>query len=115
MERMDRRGKEKESFLARKEVHRSWEENIECPKINAKFAAIFASSCRQAWKKNSLTVWKFRVGKNGALYDNVEWIINREKVDAGFSSKIIPSDEAHFHLDGFDRQNCLGFGEATCD
>ena len=43
---MDRRGKEKESFLARKEVHRSWEENIECPKINAKFkfAAIFALS-----------------------------------------------------------------------
>ena len=28
---------------------------IECPKINARFefAAIFASSCWQAWKKNS--------------------------------------------------------------
>ena len=34
-------------------------------------------------------------------------IINHEKVDAGFSSKIILSDEAHFHFDGFvNRQNC---------
>ena len=40
-------------------------------------------------------------------YDDVEWIINREKADADFSSKVIPSDEAHFHLDGFvNRQNC---------
>ena len=37
----------------------------------------------------------------------VEWIINHQKVDAGFSSKIILSNEAHFHLDGFvNRQNC---------
>ena len=37
----------------------------------------------------------------------MEWITNREKADTGFSSKIIPSDEAHFHLDGFvNRQNC---------
>ena len=36
----------------------------------------------------------------------MEWIINHQKVDAGFSSKIILSDE-HFHLDGFiNRQNC---------
>lgn len=37
---------------------------------------------------------------------------------ADFSSKIILSDEAHFHLDGFvNRQNlpCLVFGEPTCD
>ena len=37
----------------------------------------------------------------------MEWIINHEKVDTGFFSKIILSDEAHFHLDGFNRQNCL--------
>ena len=37
----------------------------------------------------------------------MEWIINHEKVDAGFSSKIILSDEEHFYLDGFvNRQNC---------
>ena len=37
----------------------------------------------------------------------VQWIVNREKADAGFSSETIPSDEARFHLDGFvDRQNC---------
>ena len=31
--------------------------HIVCPKINARFefAATFASSCWQAWKKNSLT------------------------------------------------------------
>ena len=41
----------------------------------------------------------------------MEWIINHEKVDAGFSSKIILSDEAHFHLDGFvNRQNCRVWG-----
>ena len=32
-------------------------------------------------------------------------------MDAGFSSKIILSDEAHFHLDGFvNRQNCYVWG-----
>ena len=32
-------------------------------------------------------------------------------MDAGFSSKIILSDEAHFHLDGFvNRQNCRVWG-----
>ncbi|KYN36525.1 hypothetical protein ALC56_09120 [Trachymyrmex septentrionalis] len=32
-------------------------------------------------------------------------------MDAGFSSKIILSDEAHFHLDGFvNRQNCRFWG-----
>ena len=41
----------------------------------------------------------------------MEWIINREKVDAGFSSKIILNDEAHFHLDGFvNRQNYRVWG-----
>ena len=36
----------------------------------------------------------------------VKWIINHQKMDAGFSSKIILNDEAHFHLDGFvNRQN----------
>ena len=40
-------------------------------------------------------------------YNNVEWIINHQKVDASFSSEIILSDEAHFHIDGFvNRQNC---------
>ena len=30
-----------------------------------------------------------------------------QKVDIGFSSKIILNDEAHFHLDGFvNSQNC---------
>ena len=37
----------------------------------------------------------------------MEWIINRGKADAGFSSEIIVSDEARFHLDGFvDGRNC---------
>ena len=41
----------------------------------------------------------------------MEWIINHEKVDAGFSSKIILNDEAHFHLDGFvNRQNYRVWG-----
>ena len=41
----------------------------------------------------------------------MEWIINREKVDAAFSSEIILSDEARFHLDGFvNRQNCRVWG-----
>ena len=31
----------------------------------------------------------------------MEWVINYQKVDASFSSKIILSDEAHFYLDGF--------------
>ena len=37
----------------------------------------------------------------------MEWIINHQKVDAGFSNKIILSDEAYFYLDGFvNHQNC---------
>lgn len=41
----------------------------------------------------------------------MEWIINHQKVDPDFSSKIILSDEAHFHLDGFvNRQNCRVWG-----
>jgi len=30
-----------------------------------------------------------------------EWIIEHQQVDAACSRKIIFSDEAHFHLDGF--------------
>ena len=49
-----------------------------CPEINARFefAAIFAPSRWQAWKKNSLTElrvwgrWKWSVTR----YDNVEWM-----------------------------------------
>ena len=83
-----------------------------CPKINARFefAAIFALTCWQPWKKNSLTaesLWLVKMERY-TIYNNVEWIINHEKVDAGFSSKIILSDEARFHLDGFvNRQNCV--------
>jgi len=41
----------------------------------------------------------------------VEWIIEHQQVDADFSSKIILSDEAHFHLEGFvNRQNCRVWG-----
>ncbi|KYN30724.1 hypothetical protein ALC56_14968 [Trachymyrmex septentrionalis] len=41
----------------------------------------------------------------------VEWIIEHQQMDADFSSKIILSDEAHFHLDGFvNRQNCRFWG-----
>ena len=49
-------------------------------------------------------------------YNNVEWIINHQKVDASFSSEIILSDEAHFHIDGFvNRQNCHVWGsENSC-
>ena len=37
----------------------------------------------------------------------VKWIINHQKVNASFSSKIILRNEAYFHLDGFvNRQNC---------
>ena len=44
-------------------------------------------------------------------YNNVEWIINHQKVDASFSSEIILSDETHFHIDGFvNRQNCHVWG-----
>ena len=59
-------------------------------------------------KKEQFDSWEFRISKNGALrYNNVKWIINHQKVDADFSSKIILSDKAHFHLDGFvNRQNC---------
>ncbi|CAK9813004.1 hypothetical protein ANTPLA_LOCUS7629 [Anthophora plagiata] len=40
----------------------------------------------------------------------VEWIMEQQ-VYADFSSKIIFSDEAHFHLDGFvNRQNCRIWG-----
>lgn len=34
----------------------------------------------------------------------VELIIEQQKLDAGFSSKIIFSDKAHFHFDGFENQ-----------
>lgn len=41
----------------------------------------------------------------------VEWIIEHQQVDPDFSKKIILSDEAHFHLDGFvNRQNCRIWG-----
>ena len=41
----------------------------------------------------------------------MEWIINHQKVNASFSSKIILCDEVHFHLDGFvNRQNCCVWG-----
>lgn len=41
----------------------------------------------------------------------VEWIMEQQQVDADFSNKIIFSDEAHFHLDGFvNRQNCRIWG-----
>lgn len=41
----------------------------------------------------------------------VEWILEQQQVDANFSHKIIFSDEAHFHLDGFvNRRNCRIWG-----
>ncbi|CAH2092561.1 unnamed protein product [Euphydryas editha] len=43
--------------------------------------------------------------------DFVEWINEHQRVDADFSSKIILSNEAHYHLDDFvNRQNCRIWG-----
>lgn len=48
---------------------------------------------------------------HGQRREFVEWIIDRQNRDADFSNKIIFSDEAHFHLDGFvNRQNCRIWG-----
>ena len=39
--------------------------------------------------------------------DFVDWFFENQQVDADFSAKIMFSDEAHFHLDGFvNKQNC---------
>ena len=54
-------------------------------------------------KKNNLTADSLGLLKMSSF----EWIIEHQQMDADFSSKIILSDEAHFHLDGFvNRQNC---------
>jgi len=44
----------------------------------------------------------------------VEWIIEHQQVDADCSSKLIFSDKADFHLDGFvNRQNCRIWGSGN--
>jgi len=41
----------------------------------------------------------------------MEWIIEYQQVDAVLSGKVMFSDKAHFHLDGFvKRQNCRIWG-----
>ncbi|KAK0166333.1 hypothetical protein PV328_004759 [Microctonus aethiopoides] len=41
----------------------------------------------------------------------VEWIMEQQQLNTDFSNKIIFSNEAHFHLDGFvNRQNCRIWG-----
>lgn len=41
----------------------------------------------------------------------VDWILERQEVDPDFPKKIIFSDEAHFHLDGYvNKQNCRIWG-----
>ena len=54
-------------------------------------------------KKNNLTADSLGLMKMSSL----NGLLNHQQMDADFSSKIILSDEAHFHLDGFvNRQNC---------
>jgi len=68
-----------------------------------KFAAICAVKCWQPKKKNNLTADSLGLVKMSSL----NGLLNHQQMDADFSSKIILSDEAHFHLDGFvNRQNC---------
>ena len=77
--------------------------NKECPKINARFefAAICAVKCWQP-KKNNLTADSLGLVK----MERENGLLNINKWNSDFSSKIILSDEAHFHLDGFvNRQN----------
>ena len=41
----------------------------------------------------------------------VDWVLRRRQEDARFANKIIFSDEAHFHLNGFvNKQNCRIWG-----
>ena len=41
----------------------------------------------------------------------MDWVLERQHENADFADKIIFSDEAHFHLDGFvNRQNCRIWG-----
>ncbi|XP_055308971.1 uncharacterized protein LOC129572881 [Sitodiplosis mosellana] len=43
--------------------------------------------------------------------DFVEWVEGKEAADADFLKKVIFSDEAHFHLNGYvNRQNCRFWG-----
>lgn len=49
---------------------------------------------------------------HGQRREFVNWVLERQHENADFADKIIFSDEAHFHLDGFvNRQNCRIWGE----
>ncbi|CAK1590754.1 unnamed protein product [Parnassius mnemosyne] len=44
---------------------------------------------------------------HGKRWQFVQWVMEQSEVDTNFSEKVIFSDEAHFHLDGFvNTQNC---------
>ncbi|XP_055307310.1 uncharacterized protein LOC129571528, partial [Sitodiplosis mosellana] len=48
---------------------------------------------------------------HGNRRDLVEWVKGKEAADADFLKKVIFSDEAHFHLNGYvNRQNCRFWG-----
>lgn len=43
--------------------------------------------------------------------DFVDWVLRRQQEDDGFARKVIFSDEAHFHLNGYvNKQNCRIWG-----
>jgi len=65
--------------------------------------------CLYAYK-NQL-VQQLKPNDHAQRREFVDWIIEHQQVDADFSSKVMFSDEPHFHLDGFvNRQNCCIWG-----
>ncbi|VVC43070.1 Hypothetical protein CINCED_3A003523 [Cinara cedri] len=80
--------------------------------------AILLSSLHQIMKKDfHLHLYKLKLthklkaGDYGKRGQFVEWFHNMQVDDVDFASKIIFSDEAHFHTNGFvNKQNCRLWG-----
>lgn len=95
---------------------------IECPKTSIRRRSLELGISRSTMQRiltNDMHLHPFKIQLTQELKPNdhlkrrvfVDWVLENQQVDGDFVKKIIFSDEAHFHVDGYvNKQNCRIWG-----